>query len=137
MKSRSPIAAVPFALAYALSFAIACAISFAGPSAAQDSPAPSVSRGIYLVREFRNPTLAAAASMVVPGGGQIYNDDLAKFLLALAGLGGSAGLFLSSQDATLRAVSGTTFGLVWLWSIGDAYLAASLYNSRLEQQALR
>lgn len=98
---------------------------------------PLVSRGIYLTREFRNPTFAAVASMGFPGGGQVYNDDIARFLLAAGGLGGSAGLFLGTQDTTLRILSGATFSLVWLWSISDAYLSAATYNHLLEQQALQ
>lgn len=118
--------------------ALAAATWIAGsPASAQAPGPPPVARGIYLTREFRNPTFAAVASMVTPGGGQVYNDDLAKFLIALAGLGGSAALFATNQDTALRVVSGTTFGLVWLWSVGDAYLSASLYNQQLEQQALR
>ena len=115
------------------------------PAAAQEpAPAPDtlrtnpplVSKGIFLTRQYRNATFAAVASMGFPGGGQVYNDDAAKFLVALAGLGGAAALFYTSQDNTVRILSGTTFGLVWLWSVGDAYLSAATFNHLIEQQAV-
>ncbi len=96
---------------------------------------PLVGKGIYLVRDFRNPTLAAALSMVVPGGGQIYNDDIAKFLGAAAGLAGSGALLYYTQDPLIRIVAGSGLGLTWLWSVSDAYLAAALYNHQLEELA--
>jgi hypothetical protein len=105
------------------------------PEVVATPPPPQVGRGVYLVREFRNPTLAAALSLAVPGGGQVYNDDLAKFLGAVAGIAAGSALVAFGQDPALRIVGGAGAGFVWAWSIGDAYLAAALYNRLLEEQA--
>ncbi|MBM3274719.1 MAG: hypothetical protein FJZ00_06180 [Candidatus Sericytochromatia bacterium] len=120
----------------------------AAPCAAQESeaprtraaeaptpPPPMVSKGVYLVREFRNPTLAAAASLVLPGGGQVYNDDLPKFLGTLAGLGSSVALYMLVPDRTSQMIAVAGFGLTWAWSVGDAYLSAAVFNRLLEQEA--
>ncbi|MBM3270773.1 MAG: hypothetical protein FJZ01_24340 [Candidatus Sericytochromatia bacterium] len=111
----------------------------AGPAHAQDAPVaprpPMVGRGIYLVKEFRNPTLAAALSLAIPGGGQVYNDDIGKFLGAAAGIAGGGLLLYYNQEPMIRIVAGAGAGLVWLWSVSDAYLAATVYNQLLEQHA--
>lgn len=129
-----PSALVPLA-AFAVALTATSPPAYALESRAVSQP-PMVSRGIYLTRDFRNPTFAAVASMAFPGGGQVYNDDLGKFVGIVLGLGLPATLYLVTPDLTLRIVAVSGFGLVYLWSIGDAYLSATILNERLEQLAM-
>jgi hypothetical protein len=138
-RSHAPVATLACLAAMSLHAAPGAAQEGEAPrtraSDAPTPPPPMVSKGVYLVREFRNPTFAAAASLVLPGGGQVYNDDLPRFLGTLAGLGASVALYTLVPDRTAQIVAMTGFGLTWAWSVGDAYLSAAVYNRLLEQES--
>lgn len=98
-------------------------------------PPPLAGRGIYVVREFRNAALAGVLSMVAPGGGQVYNDEMAKFLVTAGGLAGTGAAWYFNQEQIVRILAAGGFSLLWLWSVGDAYLSAAEYNHQLEEAA--
>lgn len=66
----------------------------------------------------KNPGVAALASFILPGAGQVYNGDIAKgiFILLLWGFSGLLSLVLIGLITT---------PIIWLFAIYDAYNSAS------------
>ena len=75
---------------------------------------------------MKNPGLAAVLSFFIPGLGQLYNGQFAKFFLFLV-LTGISGLL------TLILIGWLTGAIVWIWSMLDAYRYAENFNRRNRQ----
>ena len=70
----------------------------------------------------RNPGLAALASFVVPGAGQVYNGDLGKgFALAFGAI--------VSIPLMVFVVGFLTYAVVWIYAVYDAYTTAESINA--------
>lgn len=70
----------------------------------------------------RNPGLAALASFVVPGAGQIYNGRLVKgFALAFGAI--------LSIPLMLFVVGLFTYAAIWIYAVYDAYTTAERINA--------
>lgn len=71
----------------------------------------------------RKIALAVLMSFVIPGLGQIYNEDLTKGGVIL--IASILGFFFF----------GIGYLVLWLWSIADAYLRARHLHAEPEQEA--
>lgn len=68
----------------------------AGPAAAQDAP-PAPQNARPAAPEAHDPQVALRRALLVPGGGQLYNEQYVKAGLFYAGLAGFAGLAVHNQ----------------------------------------
>ncbi len=74
-------------------------------------------------RQEKNPGIAALASAVWTGAGQIYNGEIAK------GIGLMALMFVSAL-LIFVAIGFITTPLIWIYSIYDAYRTAEQINQQ-------
>lgn len=70
------------------------------------------------IQKYKNPTLSAVLSFVIPGAGSIYNGSVLKGILFLIVY--VVGLFLFVLPGVI----------VWIISIYDAYKEAKFLNSK-------
>ena len=75
----------------------------------------------------RNPLLALALSAIVPGLGQIYNEEARKGLVIIGSCLG-LGLFIYWQSGLNRATFALALLLVWISAIADAYKSAQAFG---------
>lgn len=69
----------------------------------------------------KNPGLAAVLSFFISGLGQIYNCQIAKGLITIA-------VQAINLVLTSIVIGFVTGGIVWIWSIYDAYKTAQRAN---------
>lgn len=70
----------------------------------------------------KNPGLAALASFVVPGAGQVYNGQLGKGIALAVGAALSIPLMVF-------VVGFVTFGAIWIYGVYNAYTTAERINA--------
>jgi len=71
----------------------------------------------------RNPLLALVLSAIVPGWGQIYNEEARKGLVIIGSCLG-LGLLIYSQSGLNRITFALALLLVWISAIAEAYKSA-------------
>jgi len=86
----------------------------------RDPPGSALDTLIEDLTAGGNPFVAAVASAVVPGLGQLYNRELER------GIAFMAGAFVAALS-TLVFVGLVLYPVVWLWAIYDAYKGAERY----------
>lgn len=72
--------------------------------------------------EIKNSILAAVASFVIPGLGQIYNGQIMKGLILIV-------LALFSAALFPFLIGFATYFIIWIFSIYDAYQTAEKINA--------
>ena len=78
----------------------------------------------------KDPTAALLLGLIIPGGGQIYNEQYEKVLIPIGGIivGGAV---YTSADYSERQIAGLVIaGGVWIYSLFDAAMSADKINQR-------
>jgi len=80
-------------------------------------PQTTTDRAVENLLEGRNPFVAALASLLVPGLGQVYNREIGKGILFF-------GAFLLSALSLVVLIGFILLPVVWIYSIYDAFVVA-------------
>jgi hypothetical protein len=98
----------------------------------------------------RSPVLACGLSILLPAGGQYYNGQVVKGILFDAAYGlGAVMIILNHEtdwgtepsgkahkpDSTAATIGAGLIAAIWVYSVVDAPVSASLINRRLRQRA--
>ena len=82
----------------------------------------------------KDPTVALLLALLLPGGGQIYNEQPKKALIPIGGLLGAGALMYADIDGSAAGVLSLSGALImvstWVWSIFDAPMTAGDLNVR-------
>jgi TM2 domain-containing membrane protein YozV len=101
------------------------------------APLPSAERPVNDLDELKNPRLAGAFSVLVPGLGQIYNGELLKGAVIMAGFLGGIAVCITADIGDTNDEIGTLgwfgvgmVGTSYLWGVIDAPLSANRINQQ-------
>jgi TM2 domain-containing membrane protein YozV len=90
-------------------------------AAQANTPGGATAPQVVIVKNEKSPALAVLLSFILPGLGQIYNDEVQKgvwFLIAA----------VVASLAIIIVIGLLAAPIVWIWSMVDAYKVADAKN---------
>lgn len=82
----------------------------------------------------KDPTAALLLALIIPGGGQIYNEQYPKALIPIGSIIVGSAMYGSADSGSngdlQRAASFVIAGGAWIWSIFDAPMTADKINQQ-------
>ena len=83
----------------------------------------------------KDPTAALFLGLIIPGGGQIYNEQPEKAIIPIASIVGAVLISTVRYDYnefpdSMKAISLLIAGGAWIWSIFDAPMTADKINQQ-------
>ena len=81
----------------------------------------------------KDPTAALMLALIIPGGGQIYNEQPEKAVIPIGSIVGAVVINTTSLDNQefpdlIKGLSLLVAGAAWIWSIFDAAMSADKIN---------